>query len=54
MTFDEQEFADYLDEIYGDVEIAGLEYGTGRALYYVDPIAFRVAMSEMEDDEDDD
>jgi len=31
----------FLDEVYGDVEIAGLTYATSEALKTIDPIAYR-------------
>lgn len=42
----EKEFEEYLDEIYGDVEICGMKFSSGRALKELDPIAFRCAMSD--------
>lgn len=41
--FDEQKFKEYLDELYGDVDICGLPYPAGQTLQDVDPIAFDVA-----------
>jgi hypothetical protein len=58
MDDDERAYAEYLNDLYGDVEICGNEYPSGQALYDVDPIAFRVAMADSEmfngDEEDDD
>ena len=45
----ENEFEDALNDIYGDVEIAGLTYSTGRALRELDPIAFRCGLADYED-----
>jgi len=54
----EQHFNDLLDEVYGTVMIAGMEYDTSYALRECDPIAYRVALSdyesELEQDEEDD
>lgn len=43
---DEKEFEDYLNDVYGDVNICGLKYPAGRALKQVDPIAFNVAHAD--------
>ena len=48
MDSDERQFADHLNDIYGDVDICGIEYPAGNALYDVDPIAFRTAMNDSE------
>lgn len=42
----EQRYVDMLDECHGDVTIAGMTYQTSRALKDVDPIAYRVGMSD--------
>jgi len=34
-------YDDFLDEVYGDVEIAGLTYATSEVLKATDPIAYR-------------
>jgi len=51
-------YDEMLDEIYGDVNIAGHQYSTSRALSEVDPIAYRVGFSDyldmLEEDDDDD
>jgi len=54
---DEDEFLEYLNEIYGPVKICGLEYPAGQALKEVDPTAFRVGMADEEctcDEEEED
>lgn len=38
--------ADFVDELYGDVSIAGLEYATSYALQSVDPTAWRVLLAD--------
>lgn len=51
----EQHFNDLLDEAWGTVIIAGMEYSTSYALKECDPIAYRVALSDFEsqlEDED--
>lgn len=54
-TLSEYELAgmydDMLDDVYGDVEIAGLTYSTSHALKEVDPIAYRVGFSDWLDAE---
>jgi len=47
--YTDSEFEEYLDEIYGDVNICGIAYSSGRALKEIDPIAFNCAMSEHEE-----
>lgn len=45
----ESEYEDVLDEIYGDVEICGMRYSSGRALRDLDPVAFRCGKIDYED-----
>ena len=54
----EEEYMDYLDEVFGPVNICGLEYQASQALKEIDPIAFRVGFADTEctcggDDEED-
>ena len=49
---DEQEYQDILDEIYGDVEVCGMTYGSGYVLRELDPIAFRCGKSDYESEQD--
>ena len=42
---------DYLDEIYGEVEICGCEYYASRALSLVDEVAYRCEKNEWLDGE---
>ena len=42
-------FDDMLDESHGTVTIAGYEYTTSDALYRLDPIAYRVGLSDFRD-----
>lgn len=44
----DEEYADHLDECYGDVEVCGYSYGAGRLLKEVDPVAFRCGKSYYE------
>jgi len=53
----EESYKMMLDDVYGTVMIAGYEYDTSRALYELDPIAYRVGLSDyesqLEQDEED-
>jgi len=53
----EESYKMMLDDVYGTVMVAGYEYDTSRALYELDPIAYRVGLSdyesELEQDEED-
>lgn len=42
-------YDDMLDDAYGTVTIAGMEYDTSRALKECDPIAYRVGFSDYAD-----
>ena len=35
------QFEEMLDDVYGTVSVAGMEYDTARALKEIDPIAYR-------------
>ena len=43
---DESDYADMLDDVYGTVEICGMDYSASHALKLVDPVAFRVGFSD--------
>lgn len=45
---DEDEVIEQLDEIYGEVSICGMTYSSGQALKELDPIAFREAKLDLE------
>ena len=53
----EESYKMMLDDVYGTVMVAGYEYDTSRALYELDPIAYRVGLSDyesqLEQDEED-
>lgn len=40
-------FDDYLDETYGNIDVAGLNYPCSQVFESVDPIAYRVALSDF-------
>ena len=43
----EEEHRDFLDEIYGTVQICGMTFDSGRALQLLDPTAFRCSSADM-------
>ena len=45
----EEQYNDSLDDIYGDVSVAGSTYSTSYLLKEVDPIAYRVGFSDFAD-----
>lgn len=45
---DEKEFEDYLNDVYGEVNICGMEMLQGTILKECDPVAFRCALSDDE------
>ena len=47
----EQRYEDFLDELYGEIETAGMTFWTGRALKELDPTAFRCGMLDWADSE---
>jgi hypothetical protein len=49
----EEEFDELLDELYPTYEIAGIALYPSQILKNCDPIAYRIALSEIEVDEDD-
>ena len=48
----DSEYEDYLDELYGEVEVCGCNYSAGRTLREVDPTAFRCGKSDYESEQD--
>ena len=46
-----ERFDDMLDECYGTVTVAGMEYDTARALKELDPIAYRCSFHDWIDSE---
>ncbi|AXN57867.1 hypothetical protein [Acinetobacter phage ABPH49] len=45
----DEDYMEYLDEVYGTVEIAGGTYNTGYALQQLDPTAFRGGLNDWTD-----
>lgn len=46
-----EQYDEFLDEVYGTVTIAGMEYQTSRALKELDPIAYRTGFNDWCDSE---
>ena len=44
----EEEYCDFLDEVYEEVEVAGMMYNTSYVLREVDPTAFRCGKVDYE------
>ena len=42
-------YIDMLDDVYGDIQVAGYRYSTSRVLKEVDPIAYRCGLAEYID-----
>jgi len=47
----EEEYKQYLDEVYGDIDICGLDYSASYTLKQIDPTAFRTGMNDWSDSE---
>ena len=50
----EESYREMLDDVYGEIEICGLTYAASVALERVDPIAYRVGLSDYESMVEDD
>ena len=48
----EEEYEEQLNEIYGEVEICGMTFDSGRVLKELDPIAFNCGMSDVSSEYD--
>ena len=48
----DDEYDEMLDEIYGDVEICGMNYSSSQALQELDPIAYRCGKGDYESNYD--
>lgn len=49
---DELAFQEMLDEIYGDVKVAGMEYATSHILENIDEVAYRTFFNDWSDNQD--
>lgn len=47
----EDAYEEWLNEVYGTVSVAGLDYDTGRALRELDPVTFRCGVADWADSE---
>lgn len=47
----EQEYDDFLDEVYGDIQIGYLTFSPSEVLYKLDPIAYKCGFSDWLSDE---
>lgn len=48
VTLSNSEYVDFLDEIYGDVQVCGMTFGSGSILESQDPTAFRCGKGDHE------
>jgi hypothetical protein len=48
----EKNYDEFLNECYGDVEIAGMKHPTSQVLKEVDPIAYDVGFSDWSSNEE--
>jgi hypothetical protein len=46
VELDEEEYEDVINDCYGDIDVCGIFYPAGQVLKELDPIRFRVGMSE--------
>ena len=46
--YDDREYEDRLTDIFGEVQICGMTFDSGRALHELDPIAFNCARNDEE------
>ena len=49
----EERFDDYLDQIHEEYSMGWLTFTPSQILFNCDPIAYRIALSEFEDEQDD-
>ena len=52
MTERNDAFDDMLDDVYGEFEMSMLSFRASDILYQCDPIAYRVFVSDFEDEEE--
>ena len=43
----EEEYEDYVTEVYGDIDVCGYSYPAGQVLREIDPTAFRCGIADM-------
>lgn len=44
----EKDYDEFLNEVYGDINVCGLKYPASQVLYEVDPIVYRCGMADWE------
>ena len=44
----EEEYEDMLDDVYGEIDVCGMKWPASLVFKRVDPIAFRVGLSDYE------
>jgi len=44
----DEEYEDYLNDLFGEVYVCGTNYDSGRLLKEIDPVAFRCGKSDYE------
>lgn len=49
VSISDSDFEDILNELYGDVDVCGLSFGSGSILVDADPTAFRCMKGDYED-----
>lgn len=47
----EGRYREFLDEVYGEIDVCGYKYDAGRLLELIDPVAFRCGMNDWIDSE---
>lgn len=52
VTLSESEWVDELNDVWGEVKVCGMSYGSGDILKHQDPTAFRCAKSDYESELD--
>jgi hypothetical protein len=48
VSLSDSEYVDYLDDVYGDVQVCGMTFGSGSLLQDADPTAFRCGKGDYE------
>ena len=51
-TCTDEDYDNFLDDVYGDVQVCSMEYSTSQALKLLDPIAYRCGKSDFESNYD--
>ena len=51
-TCTDEDYDNFLDDVYGDVQVCSMEYSTSQALKLLDPVAYRCGKSDFESNYD--